>query len=77
MWPKKKVTQTPVAPSDVPEAGGWYAVDGVGHLFLDPGPHAVCRRADPNIELPRMTHGDAVCPECDRYLHEEYLPHIG
>ena len=55
---------------------GWYLVAGEGHLFLKPGPHAVCGLVDSGDTLPEPARDDAWCPTCDTHLRDVYLPQI-
>lgn len=57
---------------------GWLVVDDSAHLFLNPGPHPVCKApivAD--ATTPRFVFGDPVCEGCDTYLREVYLVQVG
>jgi hypothetical protein len=60
-----------------PSETGWFLIDGTAHLFLEnPDPRPVCG-AEPDGWEPCPPGHDGWCAECDRYLHEVYLPQIG
>jgi hypothetical protein len=65
------------------QSTGWFTIGGVGHLFLNPArdqpgqARPVCG-VDPIGDQREvdLTGGDQVCPDCDAYLHDRYIPQI-
>jgi hypothetical protein len=57
-------------------AGDWLLIDGLAHLFLNPGPHPVCDTPVSDAKFVLLEQGDPVCPDCDAYLRDVWLPQV-
>lgn len=65
-------------PEAVAKSNGlWLVVQGVAHLFLNPGPQPVCGAWAPADRYPEFALGGPVCEECDSYYLEVLLPQAG